>query len=189
MRIIVCLSLSLLLPFYSACCPYPLVVIPGILVLLAACFTFYAGFVCNFFRIQDAAIEVGNDTDLSVGLWTIQDVNPHYREEDSGSWWEDDNEWGEDQKCVGWNERFLNDGPASTVELDGSMSAARAFSLMAFLLGMFGVVLICIPCYFSFDQPRKYGKILVITYSIIGLFVLLSLVWCIVDRLCIECFW
>lgn len=172
-----CLSLSLLLPFYSACCPYPIVVIPGILVLFAACFTFYAAFVCSFFRIQDTSIQVGDKMDLGVGLWTIQDVNPHYREQDSGSWWEDDGEWGEDRfECVGWNDRFLLDGPASMVELDGSMSAARAFSLMAFLLGMVGVVLICIPCYFSFDQPRKYGKVVATTYSIIGLFVLLSLV-------------
>jgi cytoskeletal protein RodZ len=41
---------------------------------------------------------------------------------------------------------------------------------------MFGMVLICIPCCFSFDEPRKYGKILVTTYTITGLLVLLCLV-------------
>lgn len=161
------------------CCPYPLVVIPGILVLLAICFTSYSSFACDYFRIEDASIEVGKKTDLQVGLWTIQDVNPDYLQLDSGSSnsvWGDDNMWDEDRyECVGWNERSLL-GPASMVELDGSMSAARAFSLLAFLLGMFGMVLICIPCCFSFDEPRKYGKILVTTYTITGLLVLLSLV-------------
>jgi hypothetical protein len=47
---------------------------------------------------------------------------------------------------------------------------------MAFLLSLAGVVLICFPCCFSFDEPRKYGKILVTTYAIIGLLILLSLV-------------
>lgn len=157
-------------------------VIPGILVLLAIFFTFISAFMCDFFRIQDASIGLGNKTkDLGIGLWTIQDVNPDYYEPDSGStnsWREDDDEWGEAQyECIGWNDRFYLDGPASMVELDGSMSAARAFSLMAFLLGLVGVILICIPCYFSFDQPRKYKKILMVLYAIIGLFVLLSLVW------------
>lgn len=171
---------------HSMCCPYPLVVIPGILVLLGTSFTSYSSFACDYFRIQDASIEVGNKTDLQVGLWTIQDVNPDYFQLDSGSGnslWGDD-EWDEDRyECVGWNERSLL-GPASMVELDGSMSAARAFSLLAFLLGMFGMVLICIPCCFSFDEPRKYGKILVTTYTITGLLVLLSLVREIVNKLC-----
>jgi len=156
----------------SQCCPYPLMAIPGFLVFLAMIFTWVSAFNCNFYRITDTF--EGNSThyDLHVGLWTVEGIDPYGDDSGSGN---DGNDY-EDLYCAFWSEPYLFVPAASMVELDGAMVAARFFSLLASLLSLIGFVLIIVPCCMTFDDPRKYMRIMSGLFVAIGALVLLDLV-------------
>lgn len=154
-------------------------VIPGFLTFLAMIFTINAGFNCNFYHIT---ADDGNATSLNIGLWSIQDINPDYQNvhvTNGSVFWNDQGEdtWEDEDKyeCVPWNERSML-GPASTVELDGAMSAARVCGMLAALLGVIGFCLILVLFCFKFADSRNSGRIFLGFYVLIGVLTLLDLV-------------
>lgn len=125
---------------HSTCCPYPLVAIPGILSYAALIITWIAALSCDFF----ITTYIGDP--LHVGLWTVEsfDTYGEFLYESStcnGYGWRDSNIYG---------------------ELDGAMRTARAFSLIAGILGVVVFVLILVPSCVAFDDSANKNRYLLI---------------------------
>lgn len=129
---------------HSTCCPYPLVAIPGFLSYAALIITWIAAFSCNFYIITYSG------DPLHVGLWTVE------------SGYMETYNYGEyiyeSSTCTGygWHNSNISD------ELDGAMRTARAFSLIAGILGIIALIMILVPSCVAFDGASKNRYLLIL---------------------------
>ena len=149
----------------SACCPYPLLVIPAFLSFVAFIFTWVAATDCSFYSIT----YTGNNN-LRVGLWTVESGTVQF---------DNNGDYFSSPVCTSWQyANFL-----TYDDLDAALKTARAFGIIGGVLGTIAFVMILIPSCVVFADGRNAFLLILCGLCIFtGIATLLDLVSPVVKR-------